>query len=51
MPDLGQYAMPVLAAYGAGIALLVGLTLLSLLRARKVKQHLAAMETRRANDA
>ena len=46
MPDLGKYAVTVLAAYGAGMALIVGLVALSLWQGAKVKRALKAVEDR-----
>lgn len=47
-PDLGKYAGPVLSAYVVSILLILGLVLLSLLRARRVRQALAEQERRAA---
>lgn len=47
MPDLGQYAVNVLGAYAAGLLLLIGLTVLSVARARKIKSQLRDLETER----
>ncbi|MGC8203452.1 heme exporter protein CcmD [Aliiroseovarius sp. PTFE2010] len=47
MPDLGKYAGAVLSAYGATIVLLLGVLVLSVLRARAVKRRLDAAEERR----
>lgn len=47
MPDLGQFAMPVLASYGVSIALLIAIVALSWRRSRKVRAQLAAVEARR----
>lgn len=44
MPDLGKYAVEVLAAYGASIALLVGLVWISFWRARSVRIALEKVE-------
>jgi heme exporter protein D len=44
MPDLGTYAGAVLAAYGASIVLLGGLTAWVMLRARRIARALAAVE-------
>jgi len=44
MPDLGKYTATVLGAYGVAIALLLVLTVWSLLRARRVRRQLAKME-------
>jgi len=47
LPDLGNYAVPVLSAY-ASMVLLVGvLILLSLRSAKKSKQTLARLEEKR----
>jgi heme exporter protein D len=46
--ELGKYAAAVLSSYGASIGLIVVLVSLSLLRARRVKAQLAAVEARRA---
>ncbi len=50
MPDLGQYAGPVLASYAVAILLLVVLTALSLMRASKAKKTLDELEARRRNN-
>ncbi|MBL4540715.1 MAG: heme exporter protein CcmD [Rhodobacteraceae bacterium] len=50
MPDLGKYATEVLAAWGASLVLLAGITLLSVWRARAVRRALAAAEARRRAD-
>lgn len=50
MPDLGKYAGTVLGAYGAGLALLVGLVLLTLWQGARVKQALEAVEARGKSD-
>ena len=47
LPDLGKYAVPVLAAYAATILLLAGLILLSLRNAKKSKNTLARLEKHR----
>lgn len=46
-PDLGKYAVPVLAAYAAMIVLVCGAILVSLRSARKSKKTLAELETNR----
>ncbi|MEO0486041.1 MAG: heme exporter protein CcmD [Pseudomonadota bacterium] len=46
MVDLGRYAAEVIAAYAATGALLGGVTLTTLLRARRVKRALDAAEAR-----
>ncbi len=47
MPDLGAYALPVLAAYAGGILALLGLTIQSLWKARRSKIDLAEIERTR----
>lgn len=47
IPDLGKYAVEVLAAYGVSIALLVILVVASVRRSRKVAAQLEAVEARR----
>ena len=50
-PELGKYAVPVLAAYGATIVLLAGLVLISLKRGKDSKKTLARLEqNRKKND-
>lgn len=44
MPELGEYAVEVLAAWGASLALLAVLIALSWRRARKVKAALERIE-------
>ena len=46
IPDLGKYTVTVLGSYGATIALLVGLVVVTLLRGRRVKRALDAQEER-----
>ncbi len=46
-PDLGKYAVPVLAAYASMIVLLAGMILLSLRSAKKSKDTLARLEQNR----
>jgi heme exporter protein D len=50
MPDLGKYAATVLGAYGAGLALLVGLVALTLWQGARVKRALEAVEARGKSD-
>lgn len=47
IPVLGKYAATVLGAYGVALGLLAVLTILSILRSRRVKRDLAALEDRR----
>lgn len=49
MPDLGKYSGEVLSAYGLTILLLVGISLLSWLRSRRVRAALEQAEARRKN--
>ena len=44
MPDLGKYAEAVLSAYAVSVVLIVALVAVSILRARKVKAQLEAVE-------
>ncbi|MEI4196667.1 heme exporter protein CcmD [Roseovarius sp. E0-M6] len=50
MPDLGKYALEVLASYVASLALIAVLVGLSLRRARKVRDALNEVEARRRKD-
>ena len=50
MPDLGKHADTVLSAYGASIALLVLLVLVSVIRGRRVRAEMKRMEKRRAGN-
>jgi heme exporter protein D len=47
MPDLGQYAVEVLSAYAASIALLLVIVIASVWKARRVLRKLSAVEERR----
>ncbi|NOR60942.1 MAG: heme exporter protein CcmD [Rhodobacteraceae bacterium] len=47
LPDLGKYAVPVLAAYASMIVLLGGLAIISLRNAKKSKRILARLEANR----
>ena len=46
IPDLGKYAVEVLSAYAASLALLAMLVLLTLRRGRRVRAELDAIETK-----
>ena len=46
MPDLGKYADAVLSAYGVSILLLVGIVALTLIRGRRVRAEMDAVERR-----
>ncbi|WP_425277782.1 heme exporter protein CcmD [Roseivivax isoporae] len=46
MPDLGDYAGAVLSAYAVSLGLIVGLVVLSLWRARRVRAALDKVERR-----
>ncbi|QYX57905.1 heme exporter protein CcmD [Roseovarius sp. SCSIO 43702] len=50
MPDLGKYAVEVMASYAVSLALIAGLVWLSLHRARKARRALEEIETRRRED-
>ncbi len=47
MPDLGKYAVEVLAAYGVSLALLGVLVALSVVQATQVKRRLDEKDRRR----
>lgn len=47
MVDLGSYAVPVLAAYAGTIVCLIGLVVMSVLRARRVAHRLGEVEARK----
>jgi heme exporter protein D len=49
MPDLGKYSFYVLTAYGASIALLIALVLLTLARGARVKRQLSEAEREARN--
>jgi len=51
MPDLGKYAVEVLSAYAASLALLVGLVLLTLRKGRAARAALENVEKETQNDA
>ncbi|MEM6618610.1 MAG: heme exporter protein CcmD [Pseudomonadota bacterium] len=46
LPDLGPYAGDVIAAYGVGLAILVGLISMTWWQARRAKAKLDALEGR-----
>jgi heme exporter protein D len=46
MPELGKYAFAVLASYGASLALIAGLLVLSFWQRARVKKALAEVEAR-----
>lgn len=50
MPDLGAYAFEVTLAYVVSLALLAGLVLLSVVRARRIARALDDAEGRRESD-
>ena len=50
MPDLGRYALEVSLAYGVSLALLLGIIVLSVARARSVARRLNETETRTGAD-
>jgi heme exporter protein D len=49
VPDLGQYASYVLAAYGVSLVLIAGLVGLTWIRARRVRADLARIEGQRSD--
>ncbi len=51
MPDLGKYADAVLSAYAVSIVLILGLVVLSLIRARRVRKQLQEVEKRAKRNA
>jgi heme exporter protein D len=50
MPDLGDYAAEVLAAYAVSIALIVWIVAASVWRARRVRDELRQVEARRGRE-
>ena len=46
MPDLGKYAVEVLSAYGASLAILSATVLLSFMQGRKARRALRDIEAR-----
>ena len=50
MPDLGKYGATVLGAYGATLALLVLLVLVTVWQGRRMKRALEAVEARVKSD-
>ena len=46
MPDLGAYAFYVLSAYAVSLTLIIALCLLTLHRARRVRDQLSQVEAR-----
>ena len=46
MPDLGKYAFAVLASYGASMALLAGIVVLTLWQGARMRRRLAQVEAR-----
>lgn len=46
IPDLGKYAFAVLSSYGASLALIGLIVLLTLWQGRRVKRRLAEVEAR-----
>tara|TARA_Y100001933_G_scaffold221676_1_gene231686 strand:- start:1473 stop:1631 length:159 start_codon:yes stop_codon:yes gene_type:complete len=51
IPDLGKYAVPVLASYGVSLLLIAGLVWASLRRSARVRRALEDVEGRRKRDA
>lgn len=50
MPDLGKYADAVLSAYAASIVLLIVIVAMTLIRGRKVRAEMDAIENRVKRD-
>lgn len=50
IPDLGKYAVPVLASYGVSLLLIAGLVWSSLRRSARVRRALDEIESRRKRD-
>ena len=48
MPDLGTYAVPVLASYAVSLALLAAVVIASVRKARRVRARLEEVEQRRS---
>ena len=48
MPDLGKYAEAVLSAYGVSIALIVLLVLATVVKGRRVRAEMEAVEAQRS---
>ncbi len=46
MPDLGKYADTVLSAYAVSIVLLLGVVLVSVIRAKRIRKQLQDAETK-----
>ena len=51
IPELGKYAVPVLASYGVSLLLIAGLVWASLRRSARVQRALEDVEGRRKRDA
>ena len=50
MPDLGKYADAVLSAYAASILLLVGIVVLTLIRGRRIRAEMDAVDRKGHGD-
>jgi heme exporter protein D len=50
MPDLGKYAVAVLSSYGASLALMVAVVVLTVWQGRRVKRQLDEVEARQGKD-
>jgi len=50
MPDLAPYTAQVLAAYAVSLALIAGLVVASVARARRVREELRRIEARRGGE-
>lgn len=49
IPDLGDYAGPVLSSYAVSLAFIVAIVAVSVVRSRRVKAQLDKVEQRRRN--
>jgi heme exporter protein D len=48
MPDLGKYAEAVLSAYGVSLALILVLVVATVIRGRRVRAEMEAVEAKRS---
>jgi heme exporter protein D len=50
MPDLGKYAEAVLSSYAVSIAIIIGLIVVSVMRANRVNKQLQEIENKVKNN-
>ncbi len=50
MPELGKYAVAVLSSYGASLALVTAVVVLSVWQGRRVKRQLDEVEARQGKE-